>query len=326
VSAGLAIWLGNLLGLKDSYWGGISAVVATAGTLGASVEAALSRIGATIVGLLLGLAALALPVSGTVVAAVTVFVALVVLPALSLDTGARLGAATTLIVTAIPGHNAVSDALARGANIPLGCAIAVGVGLVFFPHRAVEALRAQVTRDVRRSGELARNALIAYVDKTSLDELPAALEALVSSAAARAAALREAAREPGSRGGRLLVLEQRVAAVEALVDHVRSLVRVVEEADHDRAPSAVERQLHDTATGLADATRAFGSGESAFARDLGRLHGALSALDTALADARARRATAELGTDELVRLFSAVRLLHASGSTLSRLAEPAPAP
>jgi uncharacterized membrane protein YgaE (UPF0421/DUF939 family) len=319
LSAGLAIWLGNELGLKDSYWGAISAVVATAGTLGASVGAALSRISATIVGLLLGLAALALPVSGTVVSGATVFVALVVLRALSLDTGARLGAATTLIVTAIPGHHAVSDALARGANIPLGCAIAVGVGLVFFPHRAVEALRAQLTADVRRSGDLARGALTAYLNKTGLDDLPAALQALIRSSAARAGALRDAAQEPGSRGSRLLALEQTVAAVEALIDQIRSLVQVIDEADHDRAPSLIDRQLRDAAAGLADTAGTFGSDERAFLRGLVRLNDALSAVDTAVADVRARRATVDLATDELVRLFSVVRLLHASASTLSRL-------
>ena len=249
------------------------------------------------------------------------FVALVVLSALSLDTGARLGAATTLIVTAIPGHHAVSDALARGANIPLGCAIAVAVGLVFFPHRAVEALRAQLTADVGRSGELAREALIAYMNETSLDDVTDALEALVRSSGARATALRDAAREPGSRGARLLLLQQRVAAADALVeDYVRSLVRVIDEADHDSAPSLVDRQLREAAAGLADAARAFGSEEDAFSRDLGRLNDTLSALDDALAGARARRATVGLATDELVRLLSVVRFLHASAASLSRLA------
>jgi uncharacterized membrane protein YgaE (UPF0421/DUF939 family) len=138
VATTLAIWLGQRIGLSDSYWAGVSAVVATAGTLGASLGAAVSRISATVVGLLIGLAVFALPVSGVLVSGATVFVALTVLPALSLDAGARLGAGSTLIVTALPGHSAVGDALARGANVPLGCAIAVVVGLVLMPHRAAE--------------------------------------------------------------------------------------------------------------------------------------------------------------------------------------------
>jgi uncharacterized membrane protein YccC len=116
VATAIAIWLGNRIGLHDSYWAGVSAVVATAGTLGASLGAAVSRISATLVGLAIGLAAFALPVSGVLAAGATIFVALTVLPALSLDAGARLGAGSTLIVTALPGHGAISDALARGAN------------------------------------------------------------------------------------------------------------------------------------------------------------------------------------------------------------------
>lgn len=320
LSSGLAIWLGNRIGLSDSYWGGISAVVATAGTLGASVGAALSRISATIVGLLLGVAALALPVSGTVVAGITVFVALVVLPALSLDTGARLGAATTLIVTAIPGHHAIGDALSRGANVPLGCAIAVLVGVVLFPHRAGATLRTGLRADVQRAGRIAQDAVLAYADKTPFDEHSAALTDLTRSAATSAVQLRDAAREPGGRGGHLLALQQSVGALESLVHDVRSLVTVVAEAGPDDAPALVAGELRAAAHSLAAAAAGFEAADGRFAERLGQLTGMLAAVDTALAGARARRATVEFGTDELVRLLSVVRLLNASRSALSRLA------
>jgi uncharacterized membrane protein YccC len=151
VAAALAIWLGDRIYLRDSYWAGISAVVATAGTLCASLAAAISRISATLVGLAVGLASFALPLSGTLVEGATVSVTLIVLPALSLDTGARLGAATMLIVTAIPGQNAVSDALARGANVPLGCAVAVIVGVLLWPHRAGERVHASRRAETKRA-------------------------------------------------------------------------------------------------------------------------------------------------------------------------------
>ncbi|MDQ3895118.1 MAG: FUSC family protein, partial [Actinomycetota bacterium] len=132
VSAGLSIVVADALGLKDSYWAAMSAVVATGPTVGASLGAALTRIAATVAGLLVGLAAFAVAGDGTLVAAVAVFAALLVLPAVSLEAGVRLGAATTLIVTAIPG-DAFVDALERGANVPLGCALAVAVGLLLWP-------------------------------------------------------------------------------------------------------------------------------------------------------------------------------------------------
>jgi hypothetical protein len=121
VGAGLAMWLSELAGLADSYWAAISAVLAAAPTLGANLTAALSRVVATVVGLALGLAAVAVWGSGVLVAGVTVFIALLVLSALSLDRGARLGAATTVIMTALPSAEALDDALARGLNILLGC-------------------------------------------------------------------------------------------------------------------------------------------------------------------------------------------------------------
>ncbi len=220
VATAIAIWLGNRIGLHDSYWAGVSAVVATAGTLGASLGAAVSRISATLVGLAIGLAAFALPVSGVLVAGATIFVALTVLPALSLDAGARLGAGSTLIVTALPDHSAISDALARGANVPLGCAVAVAVGLVLLPHRAAEHLRTGLADDIERAGELIRSALQAYLGSAVAVDLPDRVGELTRASSAHAAALRDAAREPGERGARLQRLQRHVAAVGELVDQV----------------------------------------------------------------------------------------------------------
>jgi uncharacterized membrane protein YccC len=314
VSAALAIWVGARIGLQDSYWAGISAVVATAGTLGASLGAAISRLGATVVGLLIGLASLALPVSGTVVEGLTVFVALVVLRALSLDAGARLGAATTLIVTAIPGHHAVSAALARGANVPLGCAIAVAVGMVLLPRRAADRLRTDMRGDAVRAGELGRSAVLAYADGAPAAGLSERVAGLSRANAAHLAALRDASREPGGRGARLVALQQRVTAVESFIGHVRGLVQVVEESDDDRVASLVVAELRDVAYGLAEATAALTSTDRLDLRRLGR---ALSALDAAFAGARARRATTTYASDELMRLLSVMRLLHAAAAELA---------
>jgi uncharacterized membrane protein YccC len=165
VGAGLAMWLSELAGLADPYWAAISAVLAAAPTLGANLTAALSRVVATVVGLALGLAAVALWGSGVLVAGVTVFIALLVLPALSLDRGARLGAATTVIMTALPSAEALDDALARGLNILLGCGVAVAVGFVLLPKRAGDRLRDALRADVAATGELARSALETYLGR-----------------------------------------------------------------------------------------------------------------------------------------------------------------
>jgi uncharacterized membrane protein YgaE (UPF0421/DUF939 family) len=106
---------------------------------------------------------------GTLVGAATVLVALLVLPALSLDRGVRLGAATTLIVVAFPGSDALNHARSRGLNVPLGCSAAVLVGFVLLPKRAGERLRADVLTDIRTAGELARSAMDRYTGERGDD-------------------------------------------------------------------------------------------------------------------------------------------------------------
>lgn len=321
VAAGLAIWVGNRIGLQASYWGGISAVIATAGTLGGSLGTAVSRITATVVGLLVGLVAVALPVSGVLVAAAAVFVALAIQSALSLDTGAKLGAATTLILTAIPGDHAVSDALARGANVPLGCAIAVGIGLVVFPDRAGRRLRDGLRSDFTSAGILTRSALLSYVSEVVSDDLSPRLTSLIRTSSAHMGELRDAEREPSEHGERLHRLERAVGALDALVDHVRSLVGLVLEADGDRAPCVVRSELQSAGEAFAEAASAVAASldEGGSNKSLERMWSAVVAVDTSFAGARARRATTGFSTAELTRLMSVIRVLHDAASVLSGL-------
>ena len=64
VSVALAMSLSSAIGLHDRWWAGISAIVATADTIGASMGAAVLRIAATVVGLLVGLVPVALSAHG----------------------------------------------------------------------------------------------------------------------------------------------------------------------------------------------------------------------------------------------------------------------
>ena len=322
VAAALAIWASEELGLQDSYWAGISAVVAAAGTLGASLDAAVSRIAATAIGLLVGLAAVALPVSGTLVDAVAVFVALLVLAALSLDAGARLGGATTLLLTAVPGHDAVSDALSRGANVPLGCACAIAVGLVVLPHRAAQQLRADVTTDLQRAGRLAHAALIAYVSGAGADQLRPGLQELVHATSARTGAMHTAEREPLEHGERLLRLRRSVAAVDSLVDEVGTLVKLVAGAPDHQAPPLLSAELTTVGEAFDQAARTIAT-EADHDRspaELKQLTDALASLDAGFADARERRATVRVPTEELTRLMSVIRTVHGASAALARAA------
>ena len=315
VGAGLALGLSELVGLADPYWAAISAVVAAAPTLGANLTAALSRVAATVVGVALGLAAVAVWGSGVLVAGVTVFIALMVLPALSLDRGAQLGAATTVIMTALPSAEAVDDALARGLNILLGCGVAVAVGFVLLPKRAGDRLRDALRADVAATGELARSALQTYLGTRPSGDLTTGVRRLQGARAARAAALHDALSEPGERGERGRALNREFSAAGEFVDEVATLATVAQEGRGDRVPELVRVELIAFADAVA--TAAAGYPDSAAShRRLVEAHRALAALQSAFAAVRARRATVPYATDEVVRL---TMTLHAARGSVTAL-------
>jgi uncharacterized membrane protein YccC len=315
VGAGLAMWLSELAGLADPYWAAISAVLAAAPTLGANLTAALSRVAATVVGLALGLAAVAVWGSGVVVAGVTVFIALLVLPALSLDRGARLGAATTVIMTALPSAEALDDALARGLNILLGCGVAVG--FVLLPTRAGDRLRDALRADVAATGELG-SALETYLGTRPPGDPTTGARRLQGARAARAAALRDALDEPGERGERGRALKREFSAAGEFVDEVATLATVAQEGRNDHVPELVRAEL--LAFGDAVATAAAGYPDSAASRRrLVEAHRALAALQSGFAAVRARRATVPYATDEVVRLTMTLHAVHGSVAALDDL-------
>jgi uncharacterized membrane protein YccC len=323
VATTLAIWLGDRIGLSDSYWAGICAVVASAGTIGASLGAAISRISATLVGLALGLVHVAFGAKGVLVSGATVFLALVVLAALSLDAGARLGAATTLIVTAIPGQNAVSDALNRGLNVPLCCAVAVAVGAILWPRRATDQLEEQMRREVRAAGELTLSAIHAYVGSAKPDGLLAGLGELEKHAPRRRAGLVDAAREPGFHSDRIETLRDHAGAVGELAGAVAPLVRVCAGGPGPVNTHLLDAELETAAEGIVRTTRAIAdsTGEGELGRNVASLSGACAALDGAFARARARRATVKLSTDEIARMLSVVRGVHEVSTALERICD-----
>jgi uncharacterized membrane protein YccC len=314
VSAGLSIVVADALGLKDSYWAAISAVVATGPTVGASLGAALTRIAATVAGLLVGLAAFAVAGDGTLVAAVAVFAALLVLPAVSLDAGVRLGAATTLIVTAIPG-DAFVDALERGANVPLGCALAVAVGLLLWPARAAERLRRTVTQDVEDAGALAQRALDAYAGGVGGNGIREQAASLAARERAWPQLLRDAMREPGGATD----AARTTAAARRLLDDLDSLVVVVEESDGDRAPELLREDVVALGAAIAAAASAYGDARAAgFSTAVARARDASDRLASSFSAVRERRGTTAYETDEVVRLLT---VIHASRALVRSLGE-----
>lgn len=330
LGAGLALWLGTLVGLEDPYWGAVSAVVATAGTLGASLGAAVQRVTATLVALAIGLGFAALPWSGAVVSAVAVGVTYLVMITLGLDAGARLAAASTLIVTAIPGASALDLGLSRGLNVPLGCLIAVLVGLVVFPHRASTQLRAGLAVDATDATALAGDAVLAYLADPGVDPgadpdpLGARCTRLEGRVAAHRAVLRDAGREPGS-AHHLADLDARLRTVDALLDDARGLVHLAAAATGDTAPHLVAGELRGVAAALAAAAPVATATHDPVAPERrSAVADALLALDREFAEVRRRLGTVDHTTEELARLLSVMRRVHGIGTALTAVGTAAP--
>jgi uncharacterized membrane protein YccC len=326
LGAGLALWLGTLVGLEDPYWGAVSAVVATAGTLGASLGAAVQRVTATLVALAIGLGFAALPWSGAVVSAVAVGVTYLVMITLGLDAGARLAAASTLIVTAIPGASALDLGLSRGLNVPLGCLIAVLVGLVVFPHRASTQLRAGLAVDATDATALAGDAVLAYLADPGADpdSLGARCTRLEGRVAAHRAVLRDAGREPGS-AHHLADLDARLRTVDALLDDARGLVHLAAAATGDTAPHLVAGELRGVAAALAAAAPVATATHDPVAPERrSAVADALLALDREFAEVRRRLGTVDHTTEELARLLSVMRRVHGIGTALTAVGTAAP--
>lgn len=297
VGATLSLWIATAAGLEDPYWSAVSAVVATAGTLGASVAASVTRVVATVVALVLAVAFVAVvPFSGAVVAGALVAVALLVMFSLSLEAGARLAAASTLIVTAASGGDPVGIAVSRGLNVPLGCAIAVIVGLVLLPRRAARQLAGALRDDEAAALGIAGELVAAYAagvgpDPGSLD----ALSSLSQRVGGHRATLADAAREPGSGRTTVDQLEERLAVVESLLGIDGVLARTAAAAEGDAAMVLVGEELSAVAEALARVEQ---------------LGPALARLDTGFAEVRQRRGTVDYRTDELARLFAVMRQVH----------------
>jgi uncharacterized membrane protein YccC len=303
VASVVAIWVSERIGLRDSFWAGISAVVASAPTVGASVASAVSRVSATVVGLLVGLVAVAVGAQGLAGAGAAVLVTLVILPALSLADRARLGGATSLIVTAVPGTSAVTDAPARGANVPLGCAIAVAIGLLVWPRRPADELRAGVALDAAKAARVAGAALISYARPAGIEESGDDSELLRSVGDLQRRSgehqrnLNDAAREPGIHDIERVLLARRASELAQLIDAVSALTRACVERPRGQGGSVLGTDLDTTAGSLdrlADAIDQVGFDGSVEACD--SLRDSCGRLDLSFARSRERRRSSSTST------------------------------
>ncbi|MGI8573146.1 MAG: hypothetical protein ACR2L9_11065 [Solirubrobacteraceae bacterium] len=102
-----------------------------------------------------------------------------------------------------------------------------------------------------------------------------------------------------------------------------SVVATAAFAGEDRAHARVGDELEASALSLADAAHVVAtvSEDREPERSLHVVKQSLSDLDSAFAGVRDRRATVDYATDDVTRLLSAIRSLHAAAAALCKLAD-----
>lgn len=141
LAAALCWWLARRFGLREGYWGSISAIIVLQSNVGSTVNASRDRILGTLIGAALGFSFSlfgSLPWNYIL----AVLLAVIVCGLLGLRNSSRLAGVTiTLVMLVQETGPRWSLALARVSEVVLGIVVALGVTTLVFPDRARLRLR-----------------------------------------------------------------------------------------------------------------------------------------------------------------------------------------
>jgi uncharacterized membrane protein YccC len=135
LAAGLCWWLASLFGLKDGYWGAISAIIVLQSNFGATITASRDRIFGTVIGSLLGFSFTqfgVLPWNFIL----AVLAAVIICGLLGLRSSSRLAGVTISIVMLVQTGSHWTLALHRVVEVFLGIIVALLISTLVFPDRA----------------------------------------------------------------------------------------------------------------------------------------------------------------------------------------------
>jgi uncharacterized membrane protein YccC len=141
LAAALSWWLAKLFGVRDGYWGSISAIIVLQSNVGATVTASRDRIIGTVIGAVLGFAFAPMHplLLGYVLA---MLVAMIVCGLMGLKNSSRLAGVTVTIVMLVHREgSAWGLALDRVIEVLLGIVVALAVTTLVVPDRARIRLR-----------------------------------------------------------------------------------------------------------------------------------------------------------------------------------------
>ena len=140
IAAGFCWWLATLFGMREGYWGAISAIIVLQSNFGATINASLDRILGTVIGAAFGFSfSLFGSLPWNYILALLCAVAVCGL--LGFRTSARLAAVTITIIMLVHTGSHWTLALDRVFEVLLGIVVALAVSTLILPDRARLRLR-----------------------------------------------------------------------------------------------------------------------------------------------------------------------------------------
>jgi uncharacterized membrane protein YccC len=199
LAAGLCWWLAAIFGLKDGYWGAISAIIVLQSNFGSTITASRDRVIGTVIGALLGFSFTqfgALPWNFVL----AVLAAVMICGLLGLRSSSRLAGVTISIVMLVQTGSHWTLALHRVMEVFLGIIVALVISTLVFPDRARLRLREGLAQEFLLLGTLFEKVLEGFRGAPA-DNLPALRESVLAALRSNNQLLDAARNEPSGGPG-----------------------------------------------------------------------------------------------------------------------------
>lgn len=315
LAAFLSYALGEALGLAQSYWAVLSAVIVMQGSVGGSLKAGVNRLIGTVGGAIWGsFVSIAIPHDTTAALAAALVAAIA---PLAVATGFRpdyrvapITAIIVLMSTAASKTDPLIPALSRVLEIGLGSAIAIAVALFILPARAHRLLARSAGAAVSAMADMASILSVspgAGIGAQSLLKVQARLRAAIAQAETRAG---EAKVERSNRLSAGPDPEPLVRTLRRLRHDLAMLARALSAPLSPPARERLEAPLAALAgslsTWLAAAAKALAAGQTA--PPLSAVHAAAEGYKAAVEGQSTL--TYEAGSGDIRRVFALLFLLE----------------
>lgn len=242
LAAALCWWVAMRLGLRDGYWGSISAIIVLQSNVGATVTASRDRLLGTLIGALLGFSfsLFGPPLLSYILALVA---AVIVCGLLGLRNSSRLAGVTVTIILLV--HRDGSRwglALDRVGEVLLGIVVALAVSTFVLPDRARLRLRDGLAQEFLHLGTFFEAILEGFrgAPAHNLSALREEMEAALSSNDQLLAASRN---EPSGGPGWSEALGMLAQSGQALFETLLALNLAVKDSHEDAYAQQLEPEL-----------------------------------------------------------------------------------